>query len=72
MRKFVTVAVLLLCAAGCSLNQEFVGAVDQSWGVIGPRYEAYIDADPALSEEVKALRKLTAQSLTELIEEAKQ
>jgi hypothetical protein len=66
-----TVVALLLCA-GCSINREFVYAVDTSWSVIGPEYTAYVDADPRLDETSKAIRKRTAETLTRLIEKAKE
>lgn len=61
--------VALCC--GCSLNAQFVDAVDRTWATIGPEYQAYVDADATLDDNTKETRKRTAETLTLLIEEAK-
>lgn len=68
----VMMSLMLLCSiAGCSLNEQFVASVDESWQVIGPRYVAYVEADPALDAESKMTRIRSAVLLTEVIAEAK-
>jgi hypothetical protein len=69
MRALVLSVVLLV--SGCSVNSQFVSAVDESWKVIGPRYVEYITADSKLDNESKATRIRTATLLTETIAEAK-
>jgi len=64
-------AFLVSAIAGCSVNKQFVSAVDSAWSVIGPEYEGYVKADPALTESSKQTRLRTAKILTETIEEAK-
>lgn len=70
--RYVLVCVALCLCASCSLNSQFVSAVDGAWDVIGPEYTAYVAADPALDDDTKATRIRTAQLLTELIAEAQQ
>jgi len=73
--KYVFLALALFCfvsaASSCSVNKQFVSAVDSAWSVIGPEYETYVKADPNLAESSKATRLRTAKILTETIEEAK-
>lgn len=74
MRKTIVclfAALLLFGFVGCSLNKEFVQQVDRNWQLIGPEYTAYVEADPALSEDSKRIRKRTAETFTALIEEAR-
>lgn len=70
VNRLLIVAACLLLAAGCSLNSQFVSAVDGAWDAIGPEYTAYVQADPALDADTKTTRLRTAQLLTELLEEA--
>lgn len=60
-----------LGVAGCSVNAQFVDAVDEAWTVIEPRYVQYVQADEALDEESKATRIRTATILSATITEAK-
>jgi len=64
------VLVWLTCASGCSVDAQFVDAVDASWQVIGPRYCEYVRADQTLDEDSKTTRLRTAQLLSETIAEA--
>ena len=70
MKRLLIACVLLFALSSCSLNSQFVDAVDGAWAVIGPRYCEYVQADPALSDEDKVTRLRTAQLLTEVIAEA--
>lgn len=72
MRKVLVCGVFLVVLCGCSINQQFVTAVDDAWDVIGPRYVEYVQKDATLDDESKTTRIRTAQLLTETIEEAKQ
>ena len=67
---FLVCATLVL--AGCSVNEQFVSAVDKAWVTIGPEYRAYVEADEAIGDDTKATRLRTAEILTETIEVAKQ
>lgn len=68
--RWIVAGVLLLVVVGCSLNQQFVDAVDEAWQVIGPRYVEYVQEDPRLDDQNEATRIRTAVMLSELIEEA--
>lgn len=70
MLRYLMPFVLIL-GTSCSLNRQFVYAVDNAWGVIGPRYEEYVRKDESLDEETRAIRLRTSQLMTEVIEEAK-
>jgi hypothetical protein len=71
MRRFVALLLLLALLAGCSLNKQFVNAVDINWSVIGPRYVNYVEGDPNLPDDIRVTWLRTAEVFTELIEEAK-
>ena len=55
---------------GCSVNAQFVDAVDSAWTVVQPEYVQYVNADAALSDADKATRIRTAEILTATIVEA--
>ena len=57
---------------GCSVNAQFVDAVDSAWTVIHPEYVEYVNADTALSGADKTTRIRTAEILTATIMEAKE
>lgn len=65
--------LLLFClgVTGCSVNAQFVDAVDDAWTVIEPRYVDYVQTDTTLDEESKATRIRTAEILSATILEAK-
>jgi hypothetical protein len=60
-----------LCLTGCSVNAQFVDAVDEAWTLIHPEYVAYVNADATLDGTDKRARLRTAQILTATINEAK-
>jgi len=64
------VLVALFFAPGCVVNRQFAEAVQEAWSVIGPEYQAYVEADPNLDELQKQIRLDTAKQLTLLLEEA--
>jgi hypothetical protein len=70
MKRLLIACVLLFALSSCSLNSQFVDAVDGAWSVIGPEYTAYVQADPKLDDDTKTTRLRTAQLLTETIAEA--
>lgn len=74
MRRLILLlaAVVLLPAATCMPDQQFVKGVDGYAKVILPEYERYLDADPNLTDDDKAIRKDSANGLRALIEEAKE
>jgi len=63
-------SLVLLCSFGCVVNRQFAEAVQEAWSVIGPEYQAYVEADPNLDELQKQIRLDTAKQLTLLLEEA--
>jgi len=73
MRRRIVILVVLasILVAGCSVNQEFVKAVDGYTKVILPEYKDYIANDPNLGERTKQIRMQTADKLQELVDEAK-
>lgn len=71
MKRTAYLLVVGLLACGCVSSQPFVNGVDVAWSVIGPEYEAYVDADTKLAPDSKATRKATAAALSRLIAEAK-
>lgn len=71
MKRFIY-GLIVAALCGCTVNQQFVSAVDRSWKLIGPEYTAYVLADENLQPESKATRIRTAKTLSELLEEAKQ
>ena len=74
MRRIVTVVlvVVVLLLSSCSVNQQFVRAVDDSWSNISPLYEAYVEADDNITHGEKDTRLLEAQTLTAMIAQAKE
>jgi len=75
LKKYVWLSIgaliLLFALTGCSINQQFVEAVDASWTVIGPEYLEYVQEDEDLDDQTKANRRRTATILTDTINEAK-
>ena len=63
--------LLAIGLTGCTVNAQFVDAVDEAWTVIEPRYVKYVQADEALDEASKATRIRTATILSATITEAK-
>jgi hypothetical protein len=61
------------CGAGCVGQQAAIAAIDADWQVIGPRYKAYVEADPKLAArpEIKADWLATADAMSRVIAEAK-
>ncbi len=74
MRGMVLILTLglLLPAAGCAVNQEFVRSVDGYTRVILPDYKEYVEKDPALSEDTRRIRIQTADRFQELVDAAKE
>jgi outer membrane biogenesis lipoprotein LolB len=67
------VLAVVACAllAGCSLNMQFVNAVDGYTGVLLPEYKIYISKDSTLNDDTKRIRTQTADKFQELVNEAK-
>jgi len=76
MRRLVVTCVFLmflcLCVSSCALNKDFVVGVDGYTQVILPEYKAYVEKDPALSQESKRIRTQTADRFQKLVDEAKE
>lgn len=81
MKKFQTAilaAVLVLGLSGCSLfqspNAAFVTGIDAGLNgdaALLSKYEKYVDADPKLTADSKAIEKKTVAALRKLIADAK-
>ena len=64
------VLTLVLTLSSCVAPEAAVlPSVGAAWGVIGPEYRAYLEADPSLSPESKVTRKRTAELLSQAIAE---
>ena len=74
MRECMVILLVFasVLVAGCSVNHEFVKAVDGYTKVILPEYKDYITSDPDLSEDTKRIRIQTADKFQELVDEAKE
>ena len=70
----ILVLVLLPWAVlgGCSLDQDFVLAIDGYTKEILPEYRAYVERDPELSEDTKRIRLQSAERFQRLVDEAKE
>lgn len=62
----------LILVSGCSVNQDFVRAVDGYTKVILPEYQDYIKNDPKLSTDTKRIRIQSAEKFQELVDNAKE
>jgi hypothetical protein len=71
MKKILIVLVIGLFCFGCSISDEFVKGIDGYSSVILPEYKDYVENDNTLSEDSKRIRKQTADSFQNLIDESK-
>lgn len=70
-RGIVLVAVCVtLFGAGCSLNKQFVTAVDKYANTYVPEYKKYIESDSSLDAESKRIRLQSADKFLETISNA--
>jgi len=63
----ISLSVFIL---GCSLNSEFVKAVEGYANVVLPEYRTYIEKDTNLDDNTKRIRIQTADKFQELIDDA--
>lgn len=70
MRKLFGLVVLLVALAGCSVNQQFVKSVKANWEPIKTDFVKYVDADPALTDQDKSIRRDSVAAMDLLIKEA--
>lgn len=54
--------LLVVTAAGCSLNGQFVAADRATYDALVPEYDAYVDSDSRLSPDQKDRRHETTRS----------
>jgi len=47
---------LLLLLASCGISQEYVKADRQTYDAVAPEFRAYVEADPKLDADKKAVR----------------
>ena len=77
MKKFVLILLLVLIVAitsGCceitpTITSDELGQVQEAFEVVFDEYEMYIEADPDLDEDDKAIRLETPESIMELLEQ---
>ncbi|MFP3867729.1 MAG: hypothetical protein ACLFUU_06170 [Desulfobacteraceae bacterium] len=74
MKKCLVILSLwgLVFLGGCSVNQDFVRAVDGYTNVILPEYQHYIAKDPQLSPDTKRIRIQAANKFQQLVDDAKE
>lgn len=65
--RLLILAVLL---AGCGTSSQYVEADRATYNAISTSYLSYVDRDPALSAEQRALRHATVKSWRKRIEAA--
>ncbi|MBW1916590.1 MAG: hypothetical protein JRI57_01005 [Deltaproteobacteria bacterium] len=73
MKKCMVILALwgLVLIGGCSVNQDFVRAVDGYTRVILPEYQDYVKQDPQLGPDTKRIRLQTADKFQQLVDEAR-
>jgi hypothetical protein len=67
MRKLL-VCVVLFFSLGCSARQELAETCLESWRVIGSEYVEYVENDPHMRDNQKAIRIGHAEQLTKSLE----
>ena len=67
MKKFIIILCVVIITAGCTCPE--VESLNNMKETILPEYEAYVDADPNLSDAGKNIRKLRLKTLRKLIDE---
>ena len=73
MRRTISIVIvaLVLAAVSCRVTPAFLDGIEAGWEVIGPEYKAYLEADPTISDETKAIRLDTANGMDRLIAKEK-
>ena len=71
MRVIFLGFILITCMGCCSVNKQFVKAVDGYTQVILPEYKTYIERDSILSMDTKRIRTQSADKFQALLDEAK-
>ena len=59
-QRLLGILMLISLLAGCSVDQEFVKAVDGYTGAILPEYREYVEKDSNLDAETRRIRLQTA------------
>lgn len=70
MIRIITLIVIALALAGCSVNKQFAQASDANATQILPDWVKRINADPKLSKTTKEIRTRTAKKWFEMIDKA--
>ena len=68
--KTLLVFMTVMALSGCTVQKEFVIAVDGYSKVILPEYKKYVQTDTALSANTKRIRNQSADKFQQLIDEA--
>jgi len=69
--RIVMLGFIFMACMGCSVNKQFVGAVDGYSQVILPEYKSYIQKDSTLSQDTKRIRTQSADKFQALVDHAK-
>jgi len=67
----ILIAMALLFAGCCTVDESFVRAVDDNWKIMGPNYRKYVEADTKLPETSKKQRLSAIDEFSDLVKEAK-
>lgn len=70
--KKILILLVVVSVSGCSLNRQFVKAVNGFTTTILPEYKEYIKKDSSLDEDTKRIRTQSADKLQEIINSAKE
>ena len=61
------VALICLLIGGCAGQSPYYTGSKALWGVMGPEYRGYVQQDARLSENDKAIRLRSADTMDQLI-----
>lgn len=71
MRKLLVPVILLsISLQGCSLNKQFVQAINHYATTCIPEYKLYVMSDSTLSEDSKRIRLQSAEKFLETVSRA--
>lgn len=72
MRRIIVTPIILLFLTlqGCSLNKQFVQAIDQYATTCIPEYKEYVMGDSTLSDDSKRIRLQSADKFLETVSRA--
>lgn len=62
--------LLAMALAGCAVDAAYVEADRATFEAVAPRYSAYLEADPLLTDDARARNKRTVRAWWDRIERA--